>query len=147
MQYQQNGLQRQRGEKTKNACAFHRLYWTVPQRASSVQALSAQNENVLFCKVEMSHPFIAADLAFPSRSIVLHRVQLSRLPSGAVNGGLDGARPRCWGSPVMRGMAGLFWAVSETRYDRAFRGEADISTLLRQQRASPARKPLRRSQR
>ena len=74
--------------------------------------MSWQNENVLFCKVEMSYPFIAADLPFPSRCIVLHRVQPSRLPVGTVNGGLDGTRPRCWGIPVMRGMAGLFCAVS-----------------------------------
>ena len=47
-----------------------------------------------------------------SSGVVLHRVQPSRLRFCALNGGLDGTRPRCGGIPMMRGMAGLLCAVS-----------------------------------
>src|SRR6266542_5652 len=57
--------------------------------------LSPQNENVLFCKVEMSYSRIASHVPFPSGCMVLHRGQPSRLSSGALNCGLDGTRPRC----------------------------------------------------
>ena len=45
----------------------------------------------------------------PAVPLVLHRGQPSRLPFGALVGGLDGARRRCGGRTVIRGMAGLFW--------------------------------------
>src|SRR5205814_265753 len=57
-------------------------------------AVSPQNENVLFCKVEMSYCPNRERLPFPSVCMVWHRGQPSRLPSGAKTCGLDGTRPR-----------------------------------------------------
>jgi hypothetical protein len=39
--------------------------------------VSPQNENALFCKVEMSYRYYPAGTPFPSCSIVLHRRQAS----------------------------------------------------------------------
>src|ERR1017187_4105211 len=94
--------------------------------------LSPQNENVLFCKVEMSYSQTSVALAIPlwmhdvaSRPAV--KATLRRIEPR----GFDDTRPRCEGRTVMRGMARLFWRDSKTCPRQVLFGRADISTLLR----------------
>jgi hypothetical protein len=107
------------------------LAWTHGPSHMDLQ-LSPQNENVLFCKVEMSYSQTSVALAIPlwmhdvaSRPAV--KATLRRIEPR----GLDDTRPRCEGRTVMRGMARLFWRDSKTCPRQVLFGKADISTLLR----------------
>ena len=75
---------------------------------------SPQNENVLFCKVEMSPPVYRDDLPFPSRALC----PSAHCPAALTAPGSDA------GPSSDQGKAGPFW-----RRDQVLCETADISTL------------------